>query len=218
MSYLTRDMARMAIQNMKHFHDDLESLYTRHNMNVLDDLGRRNILMSTTQEKYFAAELNKAYPGAINDGRPGQPDIVIPELDIELECKLTSRHKSGAISFQTDFETLRQKGSLDYLYMIASESFDQFAVLHFKGLTVDDFRAVSSGSRGKVSMYKHKAMSKCNVLIGNVVNNNILNLEKLHSKLDGSLHIPGIDTDKVMKSIDYWTNTPARYSFQLESV
>ena len=216
MSYLTRPMAEHAIRKMKRFHDNLLGVYEDHDMDVLEDLGRRNILMSTPQEKYFADELSVEYPDAFNDGKPGQPDIVIPELDVELECKLTSRHKSGAISFQTDFETLRQKGSLDYLYMIADENFDSFAVLHFKGLTVDDFRPVANGSRGKVSMYKHKAMSKCNMLIGNVINNNALNLKKLEKKLQNNL--TGSKKSKILKSIGYWSTTPTRYSFKLEAV
>ena len=218
MSYLTREMAINAIKKMKSFHDDLSALYSAHDMDVLEDLGRRNILMSSTQEKYFAEELSKAFPSTFSDGKSGQPDIVIPDIETELECKLTSRHKSGSISFQTDFETLRQKGRLDYLYLIASEDFNSFAALHFIGLTIDDFRPLSSGARGKVSMYKHKAMNKCNVLVGSSTNNNIVNLKKLHAKLDADIYTSDVDVKKVMKSINYWESTPTRYSFQLESV
>ena len=218
MSYLTREMAVEAIRTMKGFHDSLRSLYQEHDMDILDDLGRRNILMSTAQEKYFASELSREFPGTHNDGKPGQPDIIIPDIDTELECKLTSRHKSGAISFQTDYETLRQKGSLDYLYMIADEDFESFAVLHFQGLTVDDFRPLSSGARGKVSMYKHKAMSKCNILLGSATNNNDINLKKLTTKLESLDGSSRAKREKILKSMKYWNTTPTRYSFQLESV
>ena len=218
MSYLTKEMAVEAIRTMKAFHDSLKDLYQLHDMDILEDLGRRNILLSTAQEKYFAGELSKQYPGTISDGKPGQPDIIIPDIDTELECKLTSRHKSGAISFQTDYETLRQKGSLDYLYMIADEEFDSFAVLHFQGLTVDDFRPLSSGARGKVSMYKHKAMSKCNILLGSATNNNEINLTKLRGKLASLDNTTQGKKEKILKSMKYWNTTPIRYSFQLESV
>ena len=217
MSYLTRKMTVKAVHDMRAFHDNLRALYKDHGMNMLDDLGRRNILLSSAQEKYFADQLSSVYPDTINDGRPGQPDIVIPEIDVELECKLTSRHKSGAISFQTDYDTLNKKGSLDYLYVIAGRDFDEFAVLHFRGLTIDDFRPLSNGARGKVSMYKHKAMSKCNVILGNIVNNNTVNLEKLQAKLE-SQDFTNTKKEKILKSIKYWNTTPARYSFELEAV
>ena len=212
MSYLTRKMSVKALKRMKGFHDDVVTMYESHDMDILDDLGRRNILLSPTQEKFFASELAREYVGTHSDGHPGQPDIIIPALDKELECKLTSRHKSGAWSFQTDYETLLAKGSLDYLYVLASPDFDEFAVLHFEGLTVDDFRPLSNGARGKVAMYKHKAMHKCNVIIGNVKNNNDINLEKLHSKLDMSTSPSS--KSKILKSIGYWKTTPTRYSFR----
>ena len=217
MSYLTRKMTVKAVQDMRAFHDSLRHLYKDHGMNMLDDLGRRNILLSSAQEKYFAEQLSTVFPKTLNDGKPGQPDIVIPEIGTELECKLTSRHKSGAISFQTDFETLNKKGSLDYLYVIAGKDFDEFAVLHFQGLTVDDFRPLSNGARGKVAMYKHKAMSKCNVILGNIINNNTINLEKLQAKLESD-DFSSSNKSKILKSIKYWNTTPARYSFELEAV
>ena len=120
MSYLTADMAQRAITKMQSFHNDIVGLYEQHDMDLLDNLGRRNIVMSQAQEKFFAQVLSDHYEGVHEDGRTGQPDIVIGGIEKELECKLTSRHKGGAISFQTDYETLSQKGSLDYLYVIAS--------------------------------------------------------------------------------------------------
>ena len=117
MSYLTKEMAMSAIRNMNSFHSDIVDAYSKYGMDLLDNLGRRNIVMSQAQEKFFAAALSKEYSHVDNDGRTGQPDIVIHSLDKELECKLTSKHKSGSISLQTDYETLLQKGSLDYLYV-----------------------------------------------------------------------------------------------------
>ena len=54
MQYLTPQMARNAIHSMKCFHDDVVSVYDKHDMDLLDNLGRRNIVMSQAQEKFFA--------------------------------------------------------------------------------------------------------------------------------------------------------------------
>ncbi len=216
MSYITPDCAKLALKRMTSFHDELTELYHTHDMDLLRDLGRRNILMSRSQEKYFADELAKSYVGTHADGRTGQPDILIPALGRELECKLTSKHKSGAWSFQSDFETLSSKGELDYLYVLADEDFKGFAVLHFEGLTINDFRPLSNGARGKVAMYKHKGMKKCNVLVGNVVDLNQTNLSKLSRKLEDAEN--SSSKSKILKSIDYWENTPIKYQIQLENV
>lgn len=218
MNYLTKDMASRAILKMKNFHDSIVSLYEDFDMDLLDNLGRRNIVMSQAQEKFFAAELAEHYEGVINDGRTGQPDIIIASRNKELECKLTSRHKSGSISFQTDFATLQQKGSLDYLYVIADEAFEKFAVLHFVGLTVDDFREVANGSRGKVAMKKHCGMRKCNMLLGNAVNINEKEIEKIDKKLSEVSSQSSPAGKKLLMRKEYWTTTPVKYSFNLEEV
>jgi hypothetical protein len=205
-------MAHKAITKMQSFHNDIVGLYEQHDMDLLDNLGRRNIVMSQAQEKFFAQVLSGHYDGVHEDGRTGQPDIIIGGIDKELECKLTSRHKGGAISFHTDYQTLLQKGALDYLYVIASQDFSSFSVLHFVGLTVDDFRPVSNGSRGKVAMYKHKGMQKCRVLMGDVVDLNEMNLAKLNKRLKKG------QTKKINKSISYWKTTPTKYRFCLEEV
>ena len=213
--YLTRNDALSALADMKAFHDECKTMYARHGFNLLDNLGRRNIILSQAQEKYFADALSKKFKNVRNDGRTGEPDIVIGELNKELECKLTSRHKGGAISFQSDYQTLLQKENLDYLYVIGDENFESFAVLHFEGLNVDDFRPLSTGSRGKVAMFKHKGMKKCNILCGDVVDINEENLEKLHKKLlNGQL--PPSKRQKIQKSIKYWQKTPTKYSYILE--
>ena len=216
MSYLTRDNAAEAIRRMKSFHDDIVGLYQKHGMDLLDNLGRRNIVMSQAQEKYFAQVLSDSYAGVEADGKTGQPDIVIASLGRELECKLTTRNKGGAISLQTDFETLNQKGSLDYLYVIADESFKKFAVLHFIDLCTDDFRPVSNGSRGKVGMKKYEGMKKCNVLIGNALCINDMNVQKWSSRL-GSATTPSREK-MIREKIKYWNETPSKYRFELEEV
>lgn len=217
MSYLSRNSSVSALHKMKTFHDECKILYDRHGFNLLDNLGRRNILMSQAQEKFFAEELSIIYGKVISDGATGQPDIVVGELNKELECKLTSRHKTGTLSFQSDFQTLLQKGELDYLYVIADERFDKFAVLHFEKLTTEDFRPLSNGSRGKVAMYKHKGMKKCNVLVGSVVDKNNENLKKIN-KLLLNTRITDSKRKKLEKRKNYWLTTPTKYTYVLENI
>ena len=138
--------------------------------------------MSQSQEVFVSEALSSRYSDVRCDGRPGQPDIIIGDLDKEIECKLTTRNRSGQINFQTDYETLRGKGSLDYLYFVASDDFKEFAVLHFENLTIENFRPPANGSRGRSQMIKSSSMKKCNVLVGEIVNNNEINLKKLTSK------------------------------------
>lgn len=218
MSYLTKTMAIDAIKNMSSFHNDIVETYSKYGMDLLDNLGRRNIVMSQAQEKFFAASLSNYHEGVCNDGRTGQPDIVIESLGKELECKLTSKHKSGSISLQTDYETLLQKKSLDYLYVIAGRDFKQFAVLHFEDLTVDDFRSPSPGSRGKVAMVKHKAMAKCRILMGDVIDINSLEIKKIDRKMSETSATAIAAKKKLMNRKAYWEQTPTKYSISLEDV
>ena len=161
MSYITRDTALSAVSRMKCFHEDVVRTYSEYGMDLLDNLGRRNIVMSQVQETFFAQELGKIYNNVKEDGRTGQPDIIIGEIDREVECKLTSRHKTGAISFSTDHGTLAQKGELDYLYVVCDREFKKFCVIHFEKLTVEHFRHVSPGSQGKSSDEKISDNSGC---------------------------------------------------------
>lgn len=216
MNYITRPMAQQAVGKMQQFHTDAVELYTKHGMDLLDNLGRRNIVMSQAQEEFFSQVLSNSYTDVIADGKPGQPDIIIGSLDKELECKLTSRHKGGAISFHTDFRTLQQKGSLDYLYLIADYNFEKFAVLHFTGLTVDDFRPVANGSRGKVAMKKHEGMKKCNMLMGTAINLNEQHVDKLNLRLLAASTTK--QREELTQKLSYWSTAPARYSFELEGL
>ena len=179
MSYITSETVVNALKRMKIFHKFQVDLHDEFGMDFQENLGRRNIIMSAAQEHFFAAEIAKAYPGAISDGGTGRADIIIPSLDKELECKITSRTKAGAFSLQTDYETLKKKGKLDYLYVLASEDFQKFAVIFFENLTVEDFHPVSPGSRGKVKMNKTVAIQKSTILHGNIIDRNEIELRKL---------------------------------------
>jgi hypothetical protein len=216
--YLTRDDSLNALKKMKSFHDECFFLYRKHGFNLLDNLGRRNILLSQAQEKYFAESLSEKFSNVNSDGNTGEPDIFVGELNKELECKLTSRTKSGAISFQTDYATLQTKKKLDYLYVVASKNFDKFAVVHYKGLTIDDFRSPSNGSRGKSQMMKYRAADRANVLVGNMVNLNEKEIKKLNLKLKNLNDNKKTNRKKLLKSLKYWENSPPKYTFELESL
>ena len=173
MTYLEKSHIESACKKMKGFYDQLQDLYSGFDLDLEENRGRRNILMSQPMEHFVAQELRPFFKEVINDGRTGKADILIKndEEEIELECKLTSPHSSGTVAFQSDYDTLQKKGSLDYIYIVANETFDGFCAIHFSGLTTEDFRDLSTGARGKVQMYKWKGMKKAKVLLGDVVNN-----------------------------------------------
>jgi len=177
--------ARTVLSEMREFHATQEEAHKRFGMDFLENLGRRNIIMSQAQEYFLAHALRDKYPDAFCDGRPGQPDISIPSMAKEIECKLTSACRDGSINFQTDYETLRKKKSLDYIYIVADKNFEKFSFLYFENLTIDDFRKPSPGARGKSQMIKHVGMKKCRFLVGSPVVKNDVEIEKLlHKKKD----------------------------------
>ena len=114
------------------------------------------------------------------------------------------------MSFDCDFVIL------DYLYVLCNRDFDEFGVFHFEGLTIDDFRNPSPGSRGKVSLIMRNAVEKCSILAGSISSRTEFNLEKLSRKKAAATTSQQIE--KINKSIDYWTNTPASYSISLEKM
>ena len=187
-SYITRDDAFNACQKMARFYTGLKQYYSLYGLDIESNRGRRNILMSEPMEKFLADELSKTFKKVISDGRTGKADITLENknsAEIEIECKLTSPHaSSGAIAFQTDYETLVRKGNLDYVYIIANKDFSGFCCIYFEGLTIEDFRPLSPGARGKVQMYKHRGMKKATVLLGNVIDRKEVQFEKRRNKYD----------------------------------
>ena len=103
-----------------------------------------------------------------------------------LECKLTSGSRSGnsvTFDFRTDWETICNKGKLDYVYILADENFEKFAFLFFEGLTPDDFFEPASGSRGKSRMNKEKGMKKCTPLFGSFIKRNDAYIDALNADI-----------------------------------
>ncbi len=117
----------------------------------------------------------------IVSGRTGEPDIMLPDRERELECKLTSG-SGGSWNLQTDYSTLVRKGEIDYLYVLANEEFDRFAVLWFERLTSDDFYPPAPGAREKARMKKSRAMQNCIPLLGNVINRNDVMMDSARNK------------------------------------
>lgn len=225
--YLTTEMITKAIRNMKLFNQEITDLYERHGMSLVENLGRRNNMLSQSQEHFVAEELRKTFQNVITDGAPGKPDIYIGDIQTELECKLTTRNVSGAINLQIDYNTLSQKGALDCLYLIASKDFNSFSALFFKGLTIDDFAPPANGSRGRARMIKWKAIHKCSALVGNIENQSEKNIQKISALINENSVIPTSERrkksrknkmDKLFKRRKYWLSAPDRYKINLDAV
>jgi len=185
--YIQKGEAVRILAAMKGFESDLRAVYRKWDYNFRDNLGRRNALVSMSQEAETARILSERYEGVTSDGGSGKPDICIAEIDAELECKLTSGSRSGnsvTYDFRTDWETLCNKGILDYVYIVASEDFNSFCFLYFKGLTPDDFFPPATGSRGKSRMNKSVAMKKCVPLFGSFEELSINHIENLTQEID----------------------------------
>ena len=210
-----KDCAVSACEQMASFHNALETLYRKHDIELSKNRGRRNVLMSGPMEHYLAEALRNTglFDKVISDGRTGEPDIkvVLKGETTEIECKLTSPHQSsGSVVFQTDHDTLKNKGSLDYIYIVANADFDGFCTIYFKGLTIDDYRSLSPGARGKVAMYKHKGMKKANVLMGKVVSYNEKKIEKLVEEQKTKIEEKTLQLSKWRSEIEDSPNAPAK--------
>jgi len=195
--YLTRDMTGTVLQDLVQFEEGLAGYFESNGLDLREDLGRRNALVSSAQESFFAKALAARYENVTRDGRPGQPDIIVGEFDRELECKMTSG-SGGSWNLQTDYVTLTKKGQLDFLYVLASPEFDSFAVLFFDGLTPDDFYPPSPGARQKARMNKSVAMDKCAVLWGDATCRNEAFIDRLSHERDELLG----DMDFNLRTLD----------------
>lgn len=220
MPALDRKITTAAIRRLAGFHKDAQDLFSKYGMDLLTDLGRRNTLLSSAQEKFFAEELQSAGFAVQCDGKSGQPDIIIfdsaDQRATEIECKLTSRNSHGGIIFQTDYATLQRKGSLDYLYVIADVEFKNFAVLYFAGLTPDNFRIPSNGSRGKASMIKSSCYDRCTVLYGGYHSAGEKHIKRLEHELSGNMSIK--KRIRLEKKMAHWKGSRSRFSIELESI
>ena len=182
--YLTKEMVCNTILKIDAFKIKLENLYKEYDIDINENTGRRNALISSIQEKVLAEELSKTYNNVINDGAPGMPDIVIGETGTELECKLTSGSgkKSRSYSLQTDYATICNKKSLDYVYFVTNQDMTGYCVVYFQGLAPSDFYVPPESARGKAKMNKKFGMLKATSIVGGVKNINNEYIESYLSK------------------------------------
>ena len=185
-SIISKRDALDVLNSMKVFEKDLTSLYNKWSYPINENIGRKNIFLSLSQEREVCKVLSKKFTEVCADGSPGKADITISDLCLEIECKLTSgsRQKSGNVSysFYTDWDTICNKGSVDYIFILASSCFNKFAFLYFEKLTSEDFFPPASGSRGKSRMRKYRAMKKCNPLVGGFISKNKKYISNLRKK------------------------------------
>lgn len=212
--YISKEDASRILLSMKGFESDLKSVYHDWEYDFHENLGRRNALVSMSQEVETARILSEKFSGVSSDGAPGKPDIVIDEISAELECKLTSGSRSGGsvtYDFRTDWDTICNKGKLDYVYILADEEFEKFCFLFFEGLTPEDFFPPASGSRGKSRMNKSKGMKKCTSLFGEYILRNDVYVDSLHEEIKGA-------TEKFKARMNELADRPARTEKQRSKI
>lgn len=214
--YLSKQATVASLRSMRDFYRDLSSVFKKHDMSIEGNTGRRNALLSQAQEHYFSRELKSLYPSSENDGRTGKPDIVIPEIGVELECKLTTPSPAGGITFQADKECFGERGK-DFLYVIADDSFENFAVLHFKSLQRSDFSHHIESSKGKVRMRKSLTFDRCTVLHGSYQPRSFTMLKKIEAEL--SKKKPGTKIhQKLLERKKHWEESNESFTVGLSPV
>lgn len=180
---IDRAVVKEAIADLRSFYLSLEKLFLEIGIDLKDNPGRRNMILSLAQEKIFADKINSLIPGTSANGKAGSPDILVGNTR-SIECKITSQCPGGSVNLQTDYRSLQKKVVQDYLYVIVNPEFDKCAVLFFSSLTAQDFRKPSASSRDKTTLVKSKCMDRCQVLMGNVVSLREAEIEKLVRKKD----------------------------------
>lgn len=241
-NYLSRSMVRDVLKQLLACYENYKDYRRVSGLGESHDVGRRNNVLSEAPEKFLAEVLKRRFPNASADGRSGAHDIIIPELgNRHLECKLTSR-----FNLQVDVQALENKQPLDHIFFVVNKEFDAFVVLHFQGLMTDDFHKPSLRSKGKASMIKQRAMERCHVLYGNVIDENarhifnaklemIATTEKYHraiektknrrSNKEGISSVLAVRKERfngkiytLKRRIKRWRAKPKHYSLFFESV
>lgn len=179
-----RKIALSALRRIRDLYSSLRETFINHGIDINEDVGRRNSMISLAQEKFFTDEIKQKYGKAFQDGSSGKPDIVHGDQDSELECKITSPSRTGSVSFRVDYRTLGTKGKLDILYLIVNDCFDKFGLVHFRDITVNDLHEPSEGSRDKSEIVKHRCIERCTPIVGTFHSVNDSEISKLISEKD----------------------------------
>jgi hypothetical protein len=216
---LTRSDALIATKKLRKSFLELREFFRKQGVQSFEeDVCRRNMMLSAFQEKHVADQFRKYYPDTINDGKTGNADIYIPSLSREIECKLTSLSKDNALNFQTDYNTLKSKKSLDYIYICSNRDFNEFSFIVFEGLTIDDFSPPAASSKGRAKMKKHIGFSKANLLIGEKIDIRMKNLDILYEKLKKVSPNSKQKRISIENSIKFWENSNPRISILMEKL
>ena len=216
-SYLTRSAAIDAIGNIMSFADDMQKTYNRHGIDLGNDVGRQNIILSPAQEHFFADVIRKVVGECRNDGRTGEPDIIITALNNrELECKVVCKGKAGSWHLQADRTSLSDGGTLDFLYLLFDRTYDNVGVFLFKDLGYDDFKVPSPGSRGKSRMNKKSAFKKCTPLVGGFFDRREQYMRRYAAEIESAETI--YELGKAKAKLELWTNKEPQISITLESI
>ena len=215
--YLTRDSSVSAIQNINKLFCQIKELYSAHGIDITNDVGRQNILISAAQEHFFANAIDQSFGTCSNDGRTGAADIIIECLDDrELECKVVCQGKTGSWHLQADKATLVKKGECDFLYLLFDRTHQNVGLLLFTALTPEDFKDPSPGSRGKARLNKHTAFKKCTPLIGSFEDKRLMYMQKYEERLASAKTEKEKET--AAQKLEMWYNKPSQYSIQLEDL
>ena len=216
-SYLTRPAAIGAIENIMSFADDMQKTYEKHGIDLGSDVGRQNIILSPAQEHFFADAIRKAVGACRNDGRTGEPDIIITSLNNrELECKVVCKGKAGSWHLQADRTSLQDGKSLDFLYLLFDREYKNVAVFLFKDLVYDDFKVPSPGSRGKSRMNKKTAFKKCIPLVGEFFDKKEHYIQRYEKDL--KLASTPFEVKKATQKLELWKSKQPQISITLESI
>jgi len=215
--YITRQDAISALTKLKDFHRELDQLYLRYGISLESNSGRRNVVLSQAQEEFFAAEIAKRYDDVVANGKTGQPDIVLGQLGVELECKLTSPSNSGQVTMQADEYSVSDVPK-DFLYVVSDEM-QRFAVFHFVGLTREDFsKSPGARSKGKVRLLKSRAQPKCRILVGGMENRKSRMIESITDSLETVSVRARKKADGLRKRLEFWEKSEDSYTIQYEEV
>ena len=216
-AYLTREASVEAIKNITDLFTDINALYDKYGIDLGNDVGRKNILISAAQEHFFAEAIKSVVGECSSDGRTGMADIVIESLeDREVECKVVCRGKSGSWSLQADKATLAKKGSCDFLYLLFDRQHENVAVLLFEDLVPDDFYDPAPGSRGKARLKKSTAFKKCTPFVGGFVNKRMEWVQEYAKRAANATTKEQLEIAEQKK--ESWYNKEDSYSIQMESV
>ena len=211
--YVTKKQVQDALRKMQGFDRDLTTLFSSYGMDFEGNTGRRNVLLSQAQEHFLAEEIRKEFPSARSDGRTGEPDISIPEIGKTLECKLTTPSATGSLRLQSDKEAFAS-GDKDFIYFVADDKMQRFAVLHFTGLRREDFSDCKESARGRVKMRKSKTYDRCIVLHGTYEPRSAKMIESIDAQLARSR--PGSRARaKLLQRRQHWEESSESFTLNL---